>query len=110
MAIKEEEIYVKVNGYYYEAIKRTTDGEEIVIIDRQALESIVEENKELAKETFKVEVKRYDEFYCVTVTSNKTGESVEELAYLFPKWTARKLRKQIIKNRKNKNYKKEYTI
>ena len=62
------------------------------------------------KETFKVRVTRLDEFYHVVVTSNKTGEKDAELAYFFPKWTAKKLRKRIIKSRKKKGYKKQYTI
>lgn len=112
MKTREEEIYILANGFYYKATKWTTDGKETIAIGGRSLELLVQGNKELVKESFEVKINKPDSgsFYVVKVKSNKTGEFKEDVALAFPKITAKRLRKEIIKERKNKKYKKEFTI
>lgn len=106
----EQEVFLRVGKHQYRMTKYTTGNKESFFLGGRSLEFLVQDNKELVKESFEVRITRLDESYRVVVTSNKTGEKDADLAYFFPKWTAKKLRKRIIKSRKKKGYKKQYTI
>lgn len=63
------------------------------------------------KETFTVTITRNGHWFEVSVKSNETCRSKYDLALFFPAWTARRLKRQIIKSYKpKKRYKKEYEL
>ena len=108
----EQEVFLRVGKHQYRMTKYTTGNKESFFLGGKSLEFLVQDNKELVKESFEVKVNKSDSgsSYIVKVKSNKTGEFKEDVAWIFPKLTAKRLRKEIIKERKNKDYKKQYTI
>lgn len=59
---------------------------------------------------FKVKITKGLTCYFVRVTDKKTGKWNFDACSYFPKFTARRLKRQLIKEIKNSKYKKEYEI
>lgn len=59
---------------------------------------------------FKVKITKGKVLYIVEVKHKKTGREEIDACSFFPKYMAKKLKRQIIKELKNKEYKKEYEL